>query len=877
MNMIRSFRINTVLLILVCCIVGVAAIFGKSPQKQSSPHSGDSIQSVPEIRRAIEARSANKSEQRAVRHAYLKLMRYHAAGLEELAATSQTKPRMADHVSFELSDFRTGAIGEVADRSLADFVSHRNGNVLNVTAQRLQHESGPVHSYYDVEWNSNETTGNSRALTSRGTVAGMIKSKRETLKGTDRYTSYQVTVRLGEKQRTYRALALHRTAQTGQIETTILDSVTQNIDAVLADRSPRVRAPWALYVQSSLYNAVVASLDEVGEQSPEASENKPLGFIAGDDAKKGSDDFASSAVIPTCQLSKPTINLKLDLNVEEKEISRNGQFSPSVRLEVSGDDKGVPRIVEVRVKLKKKSGNVDFTGLSDFKEVVKMSFPVAGSESFGTLKPAAGSLGDVDPVIWTVESVGLFDAFGSGIDNENERRAIIKATEEDLLVVGQPYVNRFDVRRQRRGKQITILDGEHFGKKKGDGSVKFSNGGVVETAGITNWGNQMITFTVPTHAEPGDNAVVVENRFGEHTSPGEDKIHVIGPPTIVKLSRDTGKPTDSVTIEGKYFGEGTNSRVTFGNFTFTKHTAQWSDEAISFVVPANASPGNYTVQVVLPEDVDPVSNTKSFTVLSRLFFILDPAFAKVGDTVTLRGEGFGTTQPPGSKVTFTPSLDAQPLDWKDGAIPVKVPTGAKSGLVTLTIGTESASADFMLATSSQSEPPQIGSISPNSAVVGARVTITGSSFGPTQAAGSVVKFSGTPATIESWSDNQIVAFVPAGATSGTVAVEVGGVRSNEVAFTVSAPPPPPPPAGGPMVNSLSPASGRVGTQILIVGGGFGATKGSSTVTFNGVQATVVSWTNLRITVKVPAGATTGNVVVTVNGVQSNGLRFTVLP
>ena len=53
--------------------------------------------------------------------------------------------------------------------------------------------------------------------------------------------------------------------------------------------------------------------------------------------------------------------------------------------------------------------------------------------------------------------------------------------------------------------------------------------------------------------------------------------------------------------------------------------------------------------------------------------------------------------------------------------------------------------------------------------------------------------------------------------------------------------------------------------MTITGTNFGATKGTSTVTFNGTTATPTTWSATSIVVPVPAGATTGNVVVTVGG------------
>jgi hypothetical protein len=145
------------------------------------------------------------------------------------------------------------------------------------------------------------------------------------------------------------------------------------------------------------------------------------------------------------------------------------------------------------------------------------------------------------------------------------------------------------------------------------------------------------------------------------------------------------------------------------------------------------------------------------------------------------------------------------------------------------------------------------------------VTITGTNFGARQGT-STVQFNGTAATPSSWSATSIVALVPAGATSGNVVVTVGGVASNGVPFTVTAPP---------RINSLNLSSAAVGTPVTISGTNFGATQGTSTVKFNGTAAAPSSWSANSIVLPVPAGATSGNVVVTVGGVASNGVPFTV--
>lgn len=77
------------------------------------------------------------------------------------------------------------------------------------------------------------------------------------------------------------------------------------------------------------------------------------------------------------------------------------------------------------------------------------------------------------------------------------------------------------------------------------------------------------------------------------------------------------------------------------------------------------------------------------------------------------------------------------------------------------------------------------------------------------------------------------------------------------------------------ISTLTPNSGPIGTSVTIAGSGFGASQGSSTVAFNGTNATPTSWSDTQIVAPVPSGATTGNVVVTANGTASNGVNFTV--
>ena len=146
--------------------------------------------------------------------------------------------------------------------------------------------------------------------------------------------------------------------------------------------------------------------------------------------------------------------------------------------------------------------------------------------------------------------------------------------------------------------------------------------------------------------------------------------------------------------------------------------------------------------------------------------------------------------------------------------------------------------------------------------------VTGTGFGATQDT-STLTFASIPAVVTSWSNTSIIASVPAEASSGPVVVTVAGSSSNGLNFTVLSP--------LPQISSLMPNTGEGGTTVTLSGAHFGATQGSSTLTFNDIPATVGTWSDTEITATAPTGLSAGTVpvVVTENNQKSNGLGFTI--
>lgn len=190
--------------------------------------------------------------------------------------------------------------------------------------------------------------------------------------------------------------------------------------------------------------------------------------------------------------------------------------------------------------------------------------------------------------------------------------------------------------------------------------------------------------------------------------------------------------------------------------------------------------------------------------------------------------------------------------------------GSSTGLVVLASDTTSGYYLHNFLTLSGGTQPAISSFSPTKAPPGVVVTIKGSGL----SAAAVVGFNGQPAQFIIDSDTQIRATVPTGSKTGllTVSTQSGLVGTSSGSFTVT---------GLPVVNSFTPASGTMGTNVTLSGTGFTAT---SAVTFNGVNAAFTVSSDTKLTAVVPSGATTGRIAVTnPAGTGVSSTDFTVTP
>ena len=284
-----------------------------------------------------------------------------------------------------------------------------------------------------------------------------------------------------------------------------------------------------------------------------------------------------------------------------------------------------------------------------------------------------------------------------------------------------------------------------------------------------------------------------------------------------------------------------------GNYSFstTVPTPPQTYSQVWNVGGANATPNPLVFTTVNPPPLNITS--------------ISPTSGAAGTSVTINGTNFGPSQ--GTSTVKFNGTTAATSSWSATHIVATVPNGATTGIILVTVLGVQSNTTFSFQVSAS--PPSITSISPTSGPVSSPVTITGTNFGTS---GSVT-FNGSSAVIfDSWTSTSIIAHVPGSATTGNVIVTTSGLSSNGKPFTVT-----------PGITSLLPASGPPQMGLTVYGTNLGASQGTSTVTFNGVAASVIpnTWSSTSFKVQVPAGGTTGNVVVTVGGRASNGVGFTV--
>jgi hypothetical protein len=388
------------------------------------------------------------------------------------------------------------------------------------------------------------------------------------------------------------------------------------------------------------------------------------------------------------------------------------------------------------------------------------------------------------------------------------------------------------------GSSVTIA-GTNF-----TGATAVTFNGVAAGSFSVNPAGTQITATVPASAASGP--IAVTTPAGTATSASSFTVS----PALLGFSPASGPAGTAVTINGTDLQAVTGVTFNGAAAAFVLH----SPTEISATVPVGATTGPITLLSASGNS----TSTGNFTVsVSTLPMIsgLNPTSGPVGTSVVITGVNFtGATA-----VQFNGTSASAVTVNSNTQITATVPSGATTGPVTVVTpnGTALSPTAF---TVSAPTAPTVTSFTPSSGPVGTTVTINGTNL----TGANQVLFNGTAATtITPISATQISAVVPAGATTGLISVSSpNGTGTSATSFTVT-----------PRITGFTPLSGIVGSTVTINGSNF---AGATSVTFNGVSATINSLSATSITATVPATATTGPIAVfTPNGTAVSSANFTV--
>src|SRR5688572_3560205 len=184
----------------------------------------------------VHARSA-AAQEKLIRETYHKLEIYNAAAQIFHREQSSRRLRSRANLSFELTDFRSGDVREIAGRRYAELVTLPTGEIVSLTHGSHSLDQGAEEATFSATWERGQYAS---VYDPQWTINDVFNFEPARYYDITGYTSYQVTVRLEGKSRTYRALALFRnplpSGDEGRPE--FWDAVVNGLNRVWEEKRP---------------------------------------------------------------------------------------------------------------------------------------------------------------------------------------------------------------------------------------------------------------------------------------------------------------------------------------------------------------------------------------------------------------------------------------------------------------------------------------------------------------------------------------------------------------------------------------------------------------------------------------------------------------
>ncbi len=221
----------------------------------------------------VQARPATAPE-KAIRETYRKLELYHAAAQMFLKEQSNRGPRSDARLSFELTDFRSGNVQEIVGRHYAELVTLPTDEIVSLTHGAHSQDAGAEEATFAATWERGQYAS---VFDPQWTISDVLNFEPARYYDIGSYTSYQVTVRLDGKSRTYRALALFHTPQSAARNSEMRapefwDAVVNGLNRVWEEKRPA-------YTPKSQTQAVAPSFDQALSGDPSVAASSENGEV----------------------------------------------------------------------------------------------------------------------------------------------------------------------------------------------------------------------------------------------------------------------------------------------------------------------------------------------------------------------------------------------------------------------------------------------------------------------------------------------------------------------------------------------------------------------------------------------------------------------
>jgi predicted esterase len=342
------------------------------------------------------------------------------------------------------------------------------------------------------------------------------------------------------------------------------------------------------------------------------------------------------------------------------------------------------------------------------------------------------------------------------------------ASAIDFIVINPVTIISFSPSSGYVGDIVTII-GTNFDADKTKDIVKFGN----TIAQVSSASAEQLSIVVPSGATSGRITVTT----GTKTAISTSDFIVLSPVAITSFNPSSGYVGDVITITGANFDlDKTKDIVKFGNTIAQVSSA--SAAQLSVVVPSGATSG----KIAVTTGTKTATSISDFTVLSPVAITgFNPSSGYVGDVITITGTNFDLDKTK-DIVKFGNTI-AQVLTVSSTQLTAAVPAGTVSNKISITVNGRLAISllDFIVRS-----PVTFISFSPTSGSEGDMITLVGTNFDVTKSNNSV-KFGNINAVVTSATTSQLMATVPAGASSGKISVTVGPhTATSATDFTVIA-------------------------------------------------------------------------------------------